>query len=244
MRTLTFSKRTAKEILREPLYLAFGIGFPLGILLLLTALQSNLPIDIFRIDTLTPGISVFGLSFMALFSASLVSKDRSTSFLQRLYTTPMRSADYIIGYMIPILPIGLAQTVICYGMAILLGLPLHFNILYAIVLSIPVSLFFIALGLLIGTLCNEKMANGLCGPLLTNLAAWFSGAWIDLDLIGGLFKDIAFLMPFVHAVKLQQMCLLNMKDTFMIDFLWVVGYACIALLLSIFLFTWKMKRSH
>lgn len=244
MRTLTFSKRTAKEILREPLYLVFGIGFPLGILLLLTALQSNLPIDIFQIDTLTPGISVFGLSFMALFSASLVSKDRSTSLLQRLYTTPMRSADYIIGYMIPLLPIGLAQTLICYGMAILLGLPIQINILYAIVLSIPISLFFIALGLLIGTLCHEKMANGLCGPLLTNLAAWLSGAWINLDLLGSLLKDIAFLMPFVHAVRLQQMCLIHMDDTFMADFLWVMAYASITLLLSMYLFTWKMKHSQ
>ena len=118
MRTVTFAKRCAKEILGDPINLIFGLGFPLVLLVLLSAMQSNIPVSLFEIDTLTPGITVFGLSFMTLFSATLVAKDRESAFLQRLYTTPLTGFDFILGYMIPILPISLGQTTICYLFAI------------------------------------------------------------------------------------------------------------------------------
>ena len=89
MKMLTFSSRVAKEILRDPLTLAFGLGFPIVLLLLMTAIQANIPVEIFALESLTPGIAVFGLSFMTLFSATIVAKDRSGSLLLRLYTTPI-----------------------------------------------------------------------------------------------------------------------------------------------------------
>jgi len=87
MRMLTFANRNIKEILRDPLNLAFGLGFPIVLILLLSAIQANVPVALFEIAHLTPGISVFGLAFMTLFSATLIAKDRGTSFLQRLYST-------------------------------------------------------------------------------------------------------------------------------------------------------------
>ena len=107
MRMMTFAKRCAKEILRDPLTMFFGLGFPVILLLLLSAIQANIPVSMFEIDTLTPGITVFGLSFMTLFSATLVAKDRESALLQRLYTSPLTSVDFILGYMLPILPIAL-----------------------------------------------------------------------------------------------------------------------------------------
>ena len=61
MRLLAFSGRTAKEILRDPLNLGFGIGFPVVLLLLLSAIQANVPVSLFEIQHLAPGIAVFGL---------------------------------------------------------------------------------------------------------------------------------------------------------------------------------------
>jgi len=107
MRMMTFAKRCTKEILRDPINLGFGLGFPLVLLLLLSSLQANIPVSLFEIDTLTPGITVFGLSFMTLFSATLIAKDRESALLQRLYTTPLTGFDFIIGYMLPILPIAM-----------------------------------------------------------------------------------------------------------------------------------------
>ena len=204
MRAFAFSKRCAKEILRDPLNLIFGIGFPVVLLLLLSAIQANIPVDLFEIKTLAPGISVFGLSFITLFSATLVAKDRESSFLQRLYTTPLKASDFILGYMIPMIPMALAQSAVCYSVAVLFGLPFDLNVIYAILMMIPVSVFYISLGLLCGSFFGVKQVGGICGALLTNLSAWLSGIWFDLELVGGLFCKIADFLPFIHAVELER----------------------------------------
>ena len=202
MRTMTFAKRCAKEILRDPINLGFGLGFPLVLLLLLSAIQANIPVSLFEINTLTPGITVFGLSFMTLFSATLIAKDRESALLQRLYTTPLTGFDFIMGYMLSLLPIAIGQTVICYLFAIPLGLEVSVNSIYAVIGIIPMAIFNIALGLLCGSVLGVKQVGGICGALLTNLSAWFSGVWFDLNLVGGTFKKIANVLPFVHAAEL------------------------------------------
>ena len=204
MRMLTFAKRCSKEILRDPINLGFGLGFPLVLLFLLSTIQKNIPVSMFEIDTLTPGITVFGLSFMTLFSATLVAKDRESALLQRLYTTPLTGLDFILGYMLPLLPIALGQTVICYLAAIPLGLTVSVNIIYAVVGMIPMAIFNIALGLLCGSVLGVKQVGGICGALLTNLSAWLSGVWFDLKLVGGFFEKIANALPFVHAVEMEK----------------------------------------
>ena len=204
MRMLTFAKRCTKEILRDPVNLGFGLGFPLVLLLLLSAMQSNIPVNMFEIDTLTPGITVFGLSFFTLFSATLVSKDRESALLQRLYTTPLTEFEFILGYMLPLLPLALGQTLICYLFAIPLGLSLKINVIYALIGIIPMAIFNISLGLLCGSVLNVKQVGGICGALLTNISAWLSGVWFDLSLVGGFFEKIAHALPFLHAVEMEK----------------------------------------
>ncbi len=225
MKLLAFSTRTAKEILRDPLNLAFGLGFPLVLLALLTALQANIPVSLFQLETLTPGIAVFGLSFLTLFSATLAAKDRESALLQRLYTTPLTGWDFILSYILPVLPIGAAQAVVCYLFGILLGLPPTITILYAVLCILPISLLFVSLGLLFGSLLGVKQVGGICGALLTNLTAWLSGVWFDLELVGGWFKMIANLLPFVHGVELERTVLAGDFAGAFPHLLWVLGYA-------------------
>ena len=242
MRLLTFSGRTAKEILRDPLNLGFGLGFPLVLLLLLSAIQANIPVSLFEIESLTPGIAVFGLSFMTLFSATLIAKDRESAFLQRLYTTPLTATDFIFGYVLPVLPIGLMQSVICYLMAMILGLSITITILYAIFFILPVALLFIAVGLLCGSVFNTKQVGGICGALFTNLAAWLSGIWFDLNLVGGVFKKIANALPFVHAVELERAVLDGNWTNVFPHLLWVLGYGVAISGIAVLLFLRQMKR--
>ena len=242
MRMLTFANRNTKEILRDPLTLFFGLGFPLILILLLSAIQANIPVKLFEIQHLTPGITVFGLAFMTLFSATIIAKDRGSSLLQRLYTTPLTPLDFILGYTLPMIPLSVAQCVICYIAAIGLGLDITVNILYAVIFIIPVSVLYIALGLLCGSILNDKQVGGICGALLTNLSAWLSGVWFDLDLVGGAFKNIAYALPFVHAVDMERAILSG-------DFLgifphlwWVLGYAAVLLVLAVLMFLRQMKK--
>ena len=241
-RMLTFAHRNMREILRDPLNLGFGLGFPLILLALLSIIQANIPVSLFEINHLTPGVTVFGLSFMTLFSATLIAKDREGALLQRLYTTPLTPTDFILGYTLPILPISVAQTVICYLFALPLGLTPSINILLALVLILPVALLFVALGLLFGSILNVKQVGGICGSLLTNLSAWLSGIWFDLALIGGFFKGAAYALPFVHAVEMERAAIAGNFGDILPHLAWVMGYAVAAIIGAVLLFLRQMKK--
>ena len=242
MRMMTFAKRCAKEILRDPINLGFGLGFPLVLLVLLSAIQASIPVELFEINTLTPGITVFGLSFMTLFSATLVAKDRESLLLQRLYTTPLTSIDFILGYMLPLLPIAIGQTLICYLVAIPLGITPRVNMIYAVIGIIPMAIFNIALGLLCGSLLGVKQVGGVCGALLTNLSAWLSGVWFDLKLVGGFFEKIARLLPFFHAVEMEKALFSGDFSLAAKHILPVLTYSTVVVVLAALCFLRQMKK--
>ena len=242
MRMLTFAKRNYKEIIRDPLNLCFLFGFPIVLLLLLSAIQANIPVNMFQIEHLAPGIAVFGLAFMSLFSATLIAKDRQSSFMHRLYTTPMKPVDFILGYTLPLLPIAIVEGIATYIFAIILGLEISINILLSILLLIPISLLYIGIGLLCGSIFNDKQVGGICGALLTNLSAWFSGIWFDLDLVGGLFKKISYALPFVHSVELQRAIILGNYENILPHLVWVLAYDVLTIVIAVILFLRQMKK--
>ncbi len=164
MRTLAFAKRNGKELFRDPLTLFFGLGFPLVLLVMMTVIQNNIPVHIFELNTLAPGIALFGLTFLALFAGLLLAKDRSTAFLARLTASPMTASDFLLGYLLPMLPMAVGQSVICLGAAVALGLPLSWNLLAVVASLVPSALLFIALGLLCGTMFNDRQVGGCAGP--------------------------------------------------------------------------------
>ena len=242
MRVLIFSKRCAKEILRDPINLAFGLGFPIILLFLLSLMQKNIPANLYKIETLTPAITVFGFSFITLFSATLVAKDRESSFLNRLYTTPLKSIDFIVGYMLPFVPIAMAQSVICYTVAAILGLTISVNVLYALLTLLPISVFYISLGLLCGSIFNVKQVGALCGALLTNISAWLSGIWFDISLLGDTFETISNFLPFLHAVELEKAIINSDFREVFLHLTVVILYSVLTTVFSVLLFLRQMNK--
>ena len=239
MKWWVFAKRNAKEILRDPLTLFFGLGFPVILLLLLTMIQRNIPVAMFELEQLTPGIVVFGYSFLCLFAALLVSKDRGTSFLLRLFSSPMTASDFILGYLLPLLPMAAVQCLLTYLFAALLGLQLTLSTLASGALSLLTAMMFIALGLLLGTLLNDKQVGGICGALVTNLSAWLSGTWFSLELVGGWFKKLAFVLPFANGVELGRAAIQGQSLT---PWLWrCLAYAVVPTVAAIAVFRARMK---
>lgn len=241
MKMLVFTSRNRKELLRDPLNLVFGIGFPLVLLFLLSAIQANIPVSLFEIENLAPGVAVFGLSFISLFSGVLIAKDRGTSFLIRLFASPLSASDFILGYTLPLLPMAIIQSLICFIVSFFLGLSINVNILIALIVLIPTAVFFIAIGLLAGSLLTDKQVGGICGALLTNLCAWLSGTWFDLNLVGGAFKTVAYVLPFVHAVDATKAAVIGDYGSIFPHLWWVIAYAVVMLSLVIFIFNKKMR---
>lgn len=241
MRTRALALRNLKEMVRDKLNIAFGLGFPIIILLLLSLIQSNIPVSLFEIDRLTPGIAVFGLSFISLFSGMLIAKDRVSSFMLRLFTSPLTAGNFILGYTIPLFPLAIAQITVCFAVALFLGLEFSVNILMSILVLLPAAVLFIAIGLLCGSIFTDKQVGGICGALLTNLSAWLSGTWFDVNLVGGAFKTIANALPFIHAVNVGRAALAGSYGAIFPELWWVIVYAAVMMGLAIAVFTHKMN---
>ena len=242
MRTLTYARRSAREILRDPLNLFFGLGFPLLLLLLLSAIARGAPVALYQIESLAPGIAVFSLSFLTLFSATLIARDRESALLMRLYTTPLRALDFILGYTLPLLPFALLQGAVCFLSAIPLGLSVSWRLALALLCLLPIAWLQISLGLLFGSILGVRQVGGICGALVTNLSAWLSGAWFDLSLIGGGFERIASILPFSHATELVRAAISGELS----DRLWhlfpILGYATALSAFASLLFLRQMKK--
>lgn len=245
MRIVLFAKRNAKEVLRDPINLFFGLGFPLVLLALLSVINNSIPPEanntMYSIENLAPGMAMFGTAFMALFSGMLLSKDRTSSFLTRLFTSPMTSSDFLLGYTLPMLVMTAVQAGITLLAAGFCGLAITVNLLLAVIVTALSALLFIGLGLLCGSIMNDKAVGGICGALLTNIAGWLSGVFLPIDLIGGAFKRAADILPFYHSVGAIRAALNGDFEELLPHLAVVLGYAVAVFLLAIFVFHRKMS---
>ena len=237
MRILTFANRNFKEIIRDPLSIIFAIILPLFLLYIFE--QFKIPNEVYNIENFTPGIIIFSLSFITMFTASLVAKDRSTSLTTRLGVSPMKSIDYILGYSISVLPIVLIQNILFFITAILLGLNFSINIIYTILVTIPISILFISLGILIGTITNEKSSSGV-SSIVVQLVAFTSGMYFSTDMVGNTFSTICKILPFQSTLNITKSILNNNYNNILTSILVVVIYTIITIVLEIFLFKKKM----
>lgn len=244
MRFKAFSVRCIKEIVRDPLSILFGAGFPVVLLIFMTILKHSvrdMPAEMFALETFTPGMTVFGLSFLSLFLGVLVMNDRNSSFLPRLYASPMTVADYVFGYTVPMLPIGLLQTLCCFATALLLGLKPSVSMLSVLLIMLPVTFLFASLGLLLGVIFSTPALNG-AGTILINLSALLSGTWFSLDSVGSGLRTFCNVLPFVHAVDAASGVLAGDGSSLLFHLLWIFGYTAVFLLLGALIFRKKMKN--
>lgn len=242
MRTLIFSRRNVKELLRDPLTLLFSFGFPVVLMLLFSILSSGIPEmpDQFRLENLAPGMVVFGMSFISLFLGMLISSDRDSSFLMRMFASPIRSAEYIAGYSLPLLPLAAAESILCFALAAVLGLPVTDCTFAAVAVSLPISLLFISFGVLFGSIFSSRQVGGI-SSILINIAAWLSGIWIPIDLIGGAFRTVCYILPFAHATDAMRAAASGSFAAMWFPLAVVLVYSAVLFAAASLLFRRKMK---
>ena len=238
MRTLNFAKRNFKEIIRDPLSIIFSVLLPLFLLFIFK--QINIPNESYELHNFTPGIVVFGFSFITLFTAMLVSKDRTSSLLIRLGISPMKPIEYILGYMLSIIPLILIQNVLFFILAIALGLSFSINIIWAILISIVVAILFIAIGIILGSLFSEKASSGI-SSIVVQLVCFTSGMYFPRELLGDVFSRICEYLPFESCVTIIKGVMNANLESITIRKIIVFSiYTILALIISILIFKEKM----
>lgn len=238
MRILNFAKRNFKEIIRDPLSIIFSVLLPLFLLFIFK--QINIPNESYELQNFTPGIVVFGFSFITLFTAMLISKDRTTSLLVRLGISPMKPIEYILGYMFSIIPLIIIQNVLFFILAIILGLSFSINIIWAILVSIFVAVLFIAIGIIIGSVFTEKSSSGI-SSIIVQLVCFTSGMYFPKELLGEKFAKVCEYLPFESCVTIIKGIMNNNLEIISTRNIVVFCiYTIVILVISVIIFKKKM----
>lgn len=231
MRTINFAKRNIKELVRDPLSIIFAIILPLFLLIIFQ--QFKIPDSVYKIENFTPGIIIFSFSFITLFTATLVAGDKTSSLLSRLFSSPMKPMEYIFGYTLALLPIVILQSTLFYTVALFLGLEFNVTIILSIIVTVPISILFISLGILIGTITSAKASSGL-GSVIVQLVAFTSGMYFSGDMVGKTFNTICRILPFSRVLDLVKGVLnnnyTNIIPNSIISTIYIIGVTIIAII--------------
>jgi ABC-2 type transport system permease protein len=201
-----FYKRNFKESLRDPILYVFCLGFPIVMLVIFSVIEKysagNTPM--FELKSLIPAIITFSYSFVTLALCLMVSKDRQTFFLKRLYSSPMKCRDFVLGYALVGVVIGLVQTLVCISFGFILAITqsteyIPFtSLLLLIVSQLPMLVINVFLGVLIGCLFSDKSAPGVSSVFIS-LSGIMGGCWMPLESMGG-FETFCRFLPFYPSV--------------------------------------------
>ena len=252
---LNFFKRNLKEVLREPLIYIFCLGFPLVMLILFQVINKYTggQTPMFELRSLLPAIIMFSYSFVMLTMSLLVSKDRQTFFLKRLYSSPMRNYHFILGYALVGLVVGVFQALISLLSGLIIALisgSAYLSILQILLLvltQIPMLVMNVFIGILFGTLFNDKSAPGVCS-IVISLCGVLGGCWMPLESMGG-FETFCRFLPFYPSVYLGRVAagasnLFNQIYTFdgvaRLGLLPVILFATLSVVLSFIIFKTSM----
>ena len=249
-KTISFAKRNLLEMTRDPLSYIFCVAFPIVMLVIMTLVNESIPkegVTIFQIDKLTGGVIIFGQSFVMLFTGLSVATDRSGSFLTRLFASPMKSSNFTNGYILPMLLIAVVQSFLTctvgFVISLIVGNPMSIpGLLLVIVTSIPSAAMFTAIGLIFGTIFNEKSAPGICSVIIS-LGSFLGGIWFDAEQTGGVLYNICKFLPLIYCTKVSRATIAMdfSVDHFVIPMIVVIGSAAVLMFLAVSVFRRKMK---
>lgn len=244
MKSFHIASRNSKELLRDPLTYLLAILVPILLMILFIAINNNAGVNkipMFQVEILTPGIIVFAFSFIMMFLGMLLTRDRRTSFLNRLFAAPIKASDFILGYFFPFFIVTMIQMIAIYIVAIIAGLAITIHLLVTFIPLLLISIFSIATGILFGSLLTEGQMGGV-GSVFITITQLFSGAWMDLKMVGGFLEKVAYVLPFSHAIDAARLAIQGDYSNMVPDLLWVFGYTIIVVILSIFAFKKNMYQ--
>ncbi|MBO7449477.1 MAG: ABC transporter permease [Clostridiales bacterium] len=253
-KTIVFAKRNLIEVARDPLSWIFCAAFPIVMLIIMTIVNSTIPKEagqtLFRLDNLSGGIAIFGQMFVMLFTALAVAKDRGGAFLTRLYSSPMKSRNFVFGYLLPMIGVAFVQVLLSFASSVIISKIVDTDIsigglLLTAVVVMPSALMFSAIGLLFGTIFNDKAAPGLCS-IIISVGAMLGGIWFDIEGAGGIMFKIGRCLPFFYSTKLARASItldFGFKE-FVVPFLVTILSAIVLTVLGSIVFCHKMRADQ
>lgn len=240
---MELAKRNFKEVLRDPVSLSIAIILPIALLLILSGVGNGIGAEnapFLTATVLTPGVALFGFVMLMFSAAMILARDRETSLLSRLLTTPLRPSDFVAAYSLPFLVVAAIQAIALFVIGGFLGLKMEGSVGLVILVMFAMSVLYIGLGMILGSVFTVKQVSG--GYTLILLLTIFGGSWFDLELIGGAFLSVAKALPFLHALDASRDVMNDgaTLSTIAGDLYWVMGYTAVAVVMAVLAFRRRM----
>ena len=242
MKYIYFTGRNSKEILRDPLSLILAGVLPVVFIILFSLISRNAPIEVFQAVNIVPGLTVFGFTFITMFLGMLIAKDKSSSFLTRLFISPLRPRDFILGYFIPVLPMAAIIAVSCLVTGLFVGIPQSVRLAYTFLSFIPFVLFGVFRHIS-GSPMPGNTGDGGGEYLHHCQCAFWEGPDGPRDP-GKTLKTITDFLPFSHAIEASRIVLSGRQENLWLHLGVVCLYALVFFVLAVFFFRRKMRSDN
>ena len=188
------------------------------------------------VNFFAPGIAVFGLMILVSTAAEIIAGDREKGFLARMFTTPARPWDFILGYSLPFIPVLIISTLIYLGVGMALGLTVVGNLGHAFLIFFLIGLCSIGIGMIVGSLIKSESQAGISWIFIVPMAM-ISGAWFSTEGMPAAVKSVAGALPFIHAIDGSRAIINGISlSAIMSDLYWLVGWTVVLFAAGIVLF--------
>ncbi|MCS7107438.1 MAG: ABC transporter permease [Acidilobaceae archaeon] len=154
-------------------------------------------------DAFMPGVVSIAIFFLSIF-LTLVSfvVERRSHTLYRLYATPVRELDIVLGYSLAFSIIAAFQVVELFTVSILLfEVKVRGNILYAIAAGSLLAVSGVNLGLLLSGLVRNEAQAPQVMPMVTLPSILLSGVFWPIEAIPELVRPLSYLVPPTYAIE-------------------------------------------
>jgi len=183
-----------------------------------------------------PGIVVFGLMILISTAAEIIAGDREKGFLARMFTTPARPWDFILGYSLPFIPVLIISTFIYLGVGMALGLTVVGNLGHAFLIFFLIGLCAIGIGMIVGSLVKSESQAGVSWIFIVPIAM-ISGTMFTVERMPSAIRSVAGALPFIHAVDASRAVLNGSSfSAIVLDLYWLIGWAVVLFAIGILLF--------
>lgn len=243
-RFLTFLKVEGKLSLRSPDGIIFGIGMPVGVLLLIAVVagsQSAGGADYFFLQSAFASLLTVGICATAFMGLPLTIADyRDKKILKHFFATPIRpfmilSVQVVIGMLTSFFSAALVTILAVFGF----GYRMEGDPFLFIGAFLLVMLSMYSIGMILASLCKTVKIANVVTTFVYFPMLFLSGATIPFELFPDTVQKVCNVLPLTHGIKLLKAVSLNMwSQEIWISVALLIVFAVVGCILSVVSFKW------
>lgn len=243
-RFLTFLKVEGKLSLRSPDGIIFGIGMPVGVLLLIAVVagsQSAGGADYSFLQSAFASLLTVGICATAFMGLPLTIADyRDKKILKHFFATPIRpfmilSVQVVIGMLTSFFSAALVSLLAIFGF----GYRMEGNPILFIGAFLLVMLSMYSIGMILASLCKTVKIANVVTTFVYFPMLFLSGATIPFELFPDTVQKVCNVLPLTHGIKLLKAVSLNMwSQEIWISVALLIVFTVVGCIISVVSFKW------